>query len=204
MVVLEETQFKVSSGVTRTLDLLTLVGGLSYFSYARGFVCDNVVNYEVVLASGEIVNANADTNKDLWIALRGGGNNFGIVTRFDLRVFELNQMWGGKLFYFQPSFPGQIQALVDYLHHPNPDINIHICLSLGYAAALGDILCMSDIFCALPEKPKALEPFANIQPQLDGMSTLRIDSLKGFTDEGFAGASSNRFVFPCPSPGSKG
>ncbi|RYP61823.1 hypothetical protein DL771_009989 [Monosporascus sp. 5C6A] len=167
--------------------------GLSYFSYARGFVCDNVVNYEIVLASGEIVNANAETNRDLWIALKGGGNNFGIVTRFDLNVFEQGQLWGGKIFYFQNSFSGQIQSLVDYLHNQN-DVDVHICVSLGYAAALGDIMCMNDIFCLNPEKPKALEPFADIQPQVDQMRTLRVDSLKGFTDEAFAGAPANRVV----------
>jgi FAD/FMN-containing dehydrogenase len=56
------------------------------FSYDRGFVCDDVVNYELVLASGEVVNANAETNNDFWAALKGGGNQFGIVTRFDLRL----------------------------------------------------------------------------------------------------------------------
>ncbi|KAI0006958.1 FAD-binding domain-containing protein [Xylariaceae sp. FL0662B] len=172
-----------------------LQGGLSYFSYARGFVCDNVVNYEIVLASGEIVNANADTNRDLWVALKGGGaNNFGIVTRFDLSVFEQGQLWGGKVFYFQPAFLGKTRSLVDYLHDPNADVDIHICLSLGYAAALGDIVCMNDIFCARPEKPKALEPFADIEPQIDQMNTLRVDSLKNFTAEAFSGALSNRVV----------
>jgi FAD/FMN-containing dehydrogenase len=71
---------------------LISLGGLSYFSYNRGFICDDVVNYEIVLASGEIVQANAETNKDLWVALKGGGCNFGIVTRFDLRVFEQGPM----------------------------------------------------------------------------------------------------------------
>ncbi|KAI1370568.1 hypothetical protein F4677DRAFT_438049 [Hypoxylon crocopeplum] len=169
-----------------------LQGGLSYFSYARGFVCDNVVNYEIVLASGDIVNANAETNSNLWMALKGGGNNFGIVTRFDLSVFEQGQLWGGKLFYFQPSFVGQTQSLVDYLHNPNADVGVHICVSLGYAAALGDIVCMNDVFYTRPSQPKALEPFVDIQPQIDQMKTLRVDSLKNFTDEAFTGAPSNR------------
>ncbi|OTB09989.1 hypothetical protein K445DRAFT_380509 [Daldinia sp. EC12] len=169
-------------------------GGLSYFSYARGFVCDNVVNYEVVLASGEIVNANAETNKDLWIALRGGGNNFGIVTRFDLSIFKQGQLWGGKVFYFEPSFSEQIQNLVDYLHDPEADVNVHICVSLGYAAAVGSIICMNDIFHTKPDKPKALEPFADIQPQIDQMKTLRIDNLKNLTTEAFSGAAPNRVV----------
>ena len=184
--------FKVSPDMSSIDHTLTPSGGLSYFSYARGFVCDNVVNYEVVLASGEIVNANAETNEDLWIALRGGGNNFGIVTRFDVNVFEQGPLWGGKVFYFQPSFSGQLQSLVDYLHSPNPDVDVHICVSLGYAAALGDLMCMNDVFCTRPVKPEALQPFADIQPQIDQMTTLRIDSLKGFTNEEFSGALANR------------
>ena len=171
---------------------LTILGGLSYFSYNRGFVCDDVVNYEVVLASGEIVQANEKTNNDLWVALKGGGNNFGIATRFDLRVFEQGPMWGGKLFYFEPSFPSQIRSLVDYLKNPQSETDVHICLSMGYAAALGSIMCMNDIFCSRPVKPKALEPFADVQPQVDQMRTLRVDNLKSFTDEAFGGAAKNR------------
>lgn len=53
---------------------------------------------------------------------------------------------------------------------------------------------MNDVFSTRPEKPKALEPFADIQPQIEQMKSLRVDSLKNFTSEGFAGAPSNRWV----------
>lgn len=167
-------------------------GGLSYYSCSRGFVCDNVVNYEVVLSSGEIVNANAESNEDLWVALRGGANNFGIVTRVELPVFEQGDLWGGKVFYFQPSMASQIQSLIAYLQDPAPATDVHICISMGYAPMLGDVMCMNDVFCLRPEKPKALEPFVDMQPQIEQMKTLRAASLKGFTDEGFAGAVANR------------
>lgn len=168
-------------------------GGLSYFAYARGFICDNVVNYEVVLADGQIANANADTNRDLWVALKGGANNFGVVTRFDLRVFPQGQLWGGKVFYFEPSFSGQVQSLVEYLNDPSPDADVHICLSLGYTPT-GDMLGLNDIFCTRPEKPKALEPFADVQPQIEQMNSLRVADLKALTDEAFSGAVTNRVV----------
>lgn len=70
-------------------------GGVSFFSPRYGYVCDNVENFEVVLASGQIVNANARSNPDLWRALRGGSNNFGIVTAFDMRTFPQGNFWGG-------------------------------------------------------------------------------------------------------------
>lgn len=55
-----------------------LSGGLSFYSTREGFICDNVINFEVVVASGEILNANCQKNPDLWAALRGGGNNLGM------------------------------------------------------------------------------------------------------------------------------
>jgi FAD/FMN-containing dehydrogenase len=52
-------------------------GGLSYLSDKYGLACDNVVNFEVVLADGTVVNANNDEHSDLFWALKGGSNNFG-------------------------------------------------------------------------------------------------------------------------------
>jgi FAD/FMN-containing dehydrogenase len=68
-------------------------GGNSYYTGLYGFACDNIANFEVVLANGDIVNANAKSHSDLWIALRGGSGNFGIVTRFDM--YTAQDLWGG-------------------------------------------------------------------------------------------------------------
>ena len=46
----------------------------------------------MVLANGQIANVNQQSNPDLYFALRGGGNNFGIVTRFDLETFSQGKM----------------------------------------------------------------------------------------------------------------
>ncbi|TLD13120.1 uncharacterized protein PgNI_02687 [Pyricularia grisea] len=67
---------------------LLLSGGNSLYSTARGFACDGVANFQVVLANGSIVSASADENADLYRVLKGGSNNFGIVTRFDLNTFK--------------------------------------------------------------------------------------------------------------------
>ncbi|KAH7177068.1 hypothetical protein EDB81DRAFT_864408 [Dactylonectria macrodidyma] len=70
-------------------------GGNSYYTARAGFGCDSIVNAEVVLANGTIVNANKDTNSDLLKALKGGSGNFGIVTRFDLQTIAGGPFWGG-------------------------------------------------------------------------------------------------------------
>ena len=55
-------------------------------------ITDQVVNYRVVLADGRIVDANQETHQDLFRALKGGGNNFGIVTRFDMVTFPAHDV----------------------------------------------------------------------------------------------------------------
>ncbi|KAK3709798.1 hypothetical protein LTR37_010626 [Vermiconidia calcicola] len=78
---------------------LTLGGGISFYSAKVGFVADNVLNFEVVLASGKIVNANMDHNSDLFMALKGGSSNFGIVTRFEVKAFkDYGRIFGGGVF----------------------------------------------------------------------------------------------------------
>lgn len=62
-------------------------GGYSFYHGARGFACDNVRNFEVVLADGRIVNANVDENGELWEALKGSSGNLGFVTRFDMSEY---------------------------------------------------------------------------------------------------------------------
>ena len=77
---------------------LTLGGGISFFSNLYGWACDNVLEYEVVTAWGVVINVNQGTFPDLYWALRGGGNNFGIVTNFKVNTIPLpgGLMWGGS------------------------------------------------------------------------------------------------------------
>lgn len=76
---------------------VTLGGGISFFTPKVGFAADNVLNFEVVLASGAVVNANASSNTDLWTALKGSGGNLGIVTRFDFAAFKQSHMWSAGI-----------------------------------------------------------------------------------------------------------
>ena len=62
-------------------------------------VADNVVSYEAVLANGEIITADAQNNSDIFFALKGGGNQFAIVTEFRFRTYPVGQIWGGYKIY---------------------------------------------------------------------------------------------------------
>jgi len=74
---------------------LTLGGGIGFLMGIGGFSCDNLVGAQLVTADGTIVEAAEDP--DLLWALRGGGGNFGAVTRFDLAAYEVGAMYGGKV-----------------------------------------------------------------------------------------------------------
>lgn len=63
-----------------------------------GFCCDQIVNAEVVLADGSVINANQNEHQDLCHALKGASaGNFGIVTRFDMKTLPWDGLWAGML-----------------------------------------------------------------------------------------------------------
>lgn len=67
----------------------TLGGGTGYLSRKYGMAIDNLLSADVVTADGKLVHASADENPDLFWALRGGGGNFGVVTSFEYRLYEV-------------------------------------------------------------------------------------------------------------------
>ena len=86
---------------------LGLGGGFGHLSRRFGLVVDNMLSADVVTAEGELVHASDQENADLFWALRGGGGNFGIVTRLELQLHAIPGVYGGPIF-FPVSECGQI------------------------------------------------------------------------------------------------
>jgi FAD binding domain/Berberine and berberine like len=89
------------SGIISTTGVggLTLGGGLGHLTRKCGLAIDNLLEAELVLASGERVRASADDNDDLYWAIRGGGGNFGVVTSFLFRLHEVGTVVAGPTFW---------------------------------------------------------------------------------------------------------
>ncbi|KAL1964865.1 hypothetical protein VTN77DRAFT_6367 [Rasamsonia byssochlamydoides] len=160
---------------------LILGGGISYFSGTRGLVCDNVENFEVILATGEVVNANSEENRGLWIALKGGSGNFGIVTRFDLRTWRQDKFYGGVVVSSVETIDAQLQAFADLAADFDP--HIAIILSVGWNQILRGSLAFSSLYYTGDnnDNPEAVRPFTQVQPQY--LNTMRVASLKEFAVE---------------------
>ncbi|KAF8599903.1 FAD-binding domain-containing protein [Ceratobasidium sp. AG-I] len=73
----------------------TLGGGYSWLSNQYGLTIDTVTAFELVLPNGTITTATETVNPDLFFGLKGGFNNFGIVTKFTLLAFPQQKVWGG-------------------------------------------------------------------------------------------------------------
>ncbi|TRX90561.1 hypothetical protein FHL15_008534 [Xylaria flabelliformis] len=141
---------------------LSLGGGMSFFGTRYGWTADTVINHEVVLANGSIVNANAQENLDLHWALKGGSNNFGIVTRVDLAAFEQGPFWGGNLAYPSTAY-GDVAREVAKINSPNAyDEYAAVVLSWSYAPPAGTAIGSKVAYTKRVENP----------PIFDGLVSL--------------------------------
>jgi FAD/FMN-containing dehydrogenase len=89
---------------------ITLGGGIGFLTRKYGLTIDSLVAAEIVTADGSIVLADAEHHPDLFWAIRGGGGNFGVVTRLKFRLHPLKQIVGGMLML--PATPDTVAGFV--------------------------------------------------------------------------------------------
>jgi FAD/FMN-containing dehydrogenase len=95
---------------------LTLGGGIGWLVRRHGLSADNLLACEVVTADGRIVNASDQENPDLFWALRGGGGNFGVVTRFEYQLHPVGPLVNlGMFFWPQDQGAAALRFIRDYL-----------------------------------------------------------------------------------------
>lgn len=89
---------------------LTLGGGIGYLVRKYGLTIDDLLAAEVVTADGKLLRVDAESHPDLFWAIRGGGGNFGVATRFQFRLHEVDQVMGGMLIL--PATPDVIASFI--------------------------------------------------------------------------------------------
>jgi FAD/FMN-containing dehydrogenase len=137
---------------------------------------------QIVTPKG-IVDANANENTDLFIAIRGGQGNFGIVTRFDIRTHERSAYWGGGILYLDTTEDAQLQAWAD-LKNGEYDPHAAVVQSYLYFGAQKQFMISNNmVYLQQKEKPEGLAGFENIGDQVQGTNTMRLDTTKNFALE---------------------
>ena len=89
---------------------ITLGGGVGYLVRKYGLTIDDLLAAEVVTADSQILEVDASRHPDLFWAIRGGGGNFGVITRFKFRLHEIGQVLGGLLIL--PATPETIASFI--------------------------------------------------------------------------------------------
>ncbi|OAP59211.1 hypothetical protein AYL99_06509 [Fonsecaea erecta] len=160
---------------------LTLGGGISHFTARVGWVCDNVVNFEAVLASGAVVDANATSHPLLFRALKGGGNNFAVVTRFDLATFPQGDVSVTTLSYDIVERDSVFGAFTNLTTASPFDTNVSLVMGLLFnATSKAWTLSNSAVYTAPNPDPPAFRPLKAI-PHLS--DTTELTNLSTFANE---------------------
>ena len=108
----------VPTGINSTTGIagLTLGGGFGWISRKHGMTVDNLIAADVVTADGRLVRASESENADLFWALRGGGGNFGIVTRFEFRAHPVGPgVLSGLIVYPLAAAPAALRKYRDFV-----------------------------------------------------------------------------------------
>jgi FAD/FMN-containing dehydrogenase len=90
---------------------LTLGGGVGYLVRMHGLTIDSVLAADVVTADGRVLHVDAGSHPDLFWAIRGGGGNFGVVTRFRYQLSPMEGSIGGMLVL--PATPDTIASFIE-------------------------------------------------------------------------------------------
>jgi len=155
---------------------LTLGSGSGWLERKLGYTVDNMLGAEVVLANGDIVHANQNENPDLFWGLRGGGGNFGIVTKFEYRLHEIGPIvFGGMLIFPRFRAAEVIRTYRDLLETADDDVGGGVGLVCAPPAefvpepmhgmpVVGVIVC----YTGKPEDgPAAMKPILDLGPVMN-------------------------------------
>jgi len=144
---------------------ITLGGGVGYLVRKHGMTIDDLLAAEIVTADGRLLHVDAESHPDLFWAIRGGGGNFGVATRFQFRLHELESVVGGMLIL--PATPEVIASFVAAAEAAPEELsavaNVMPAPPLPFVPAQhhGQLVVMATLIYAGAEEPgvRALTPF---------------------------------------------
>ncbi len=170
---------------------LTLGGGVGWLTRAHGLTVDNLLGADVITAEGEQVLASPTENPELFWGLRGGGGNFGVVSRFTFRAHPMGpELVTGNLIYgadrwtaalrayaaWTADLPDAMTSIISFLvPPPDWDLGSELLMLVGFAWASPDRAegnrWVEKLLAAAPPTATNLEPatWTGWQSAADGL-----------------------------------
>ena len=171
---------------------ITLGGGIGFLSRRHGLTVDSLLAAEIVTADGEIREVDAEREPDLFWAIRGGGGNFGVATRFKFQLNEVDRVVGGMLM-----LPATPQVLDTFLTEADaaPEtltmiVNVMPAPPMPFVPEerQGELVVMALVCYAGAEQAadRVLAPFRSVaEPIVDMVQPITYPEIYGPEPEGY-------------------
>ena len=181
---------------------ITLGGGVGYLVRKFGLTIDDLLAAEIVTADGKLLTVDAETYPDLFWAIRGGGGNFGVVTRFQFRLHKVDSVVGGMLIL--PATPHVIAAFIDKAQAAPEELstiaNVMPAPPMPFLPAdvHGQLIVMASMVYAgeVEAGQRALAPFRAIaEPIADMLRPMRYPEIYPPEDEDYHPTAVARTMF---------
>ncbi|EIN11996.1 FAD-binding domain-containing protein [Punctularia strigosozonata HHB-11173 SS5] len=132
-----------------------LGGGYSWFTNQVGLTIDTVVEFELVTLAGDILTVNNETYPDLFFGLKGGGNNFGVVTQIKMKTHQQGPVYGGMVIVDAKAM-AQAHKEVSKFQDSTTDPRAAMAVIYGFNHALGGLFGSFFLFYDGPTPPEGL------------------------------------------------
>lgn len=170
---------------------LTLGGGIGHLARQYGLTIDSLLGVDMVLADGSRVSASEDEHADLFWAVRGGGGNFGIVTRFVFRLHPVSDVFGGPVFWSLDSAADVLRWYREFIPRAPEALNgffafLSVPPGPPFPEALHGRKVCGIVWCyngSEAEARDALAPMRELgEPLLDGLQSMPYPALQSAFD----------------------
>jgi FAD/FMN-containing dehydrogenase len=179
----------VTGGAISTTGIagLTLGGGLGWLMGIHGLAADNLLSAELVNADGAVLNVTAESDPDLFWALRGGGGNFGVATSFEYRLHPLSEVVGGLVAHpFEAA--GDVLRFYREFTQSVPD-ELTVFAGLVYAPGSSDLRLAAMVVCHAGPAEQAQKDLAPLrefgQPLMVELGPMPYAVMNTLLDAGF-------------------
>jgi FAD/FMN-containing dehydrogenase len=171
----------------------TTGGGYGWTSSKYGLTCDNLISAEVVTADGSVVTASEAENPDLFWGIKGGGCNFGVVTSFEFRLYELGPVvLAGLAMWPIDRAPEVLRAWRDYVTDVPDELSTGCVILTAPPEEFippelrgNPVLGMAGMYVGDPEEgASVMQPLKDLAPAVDLIQPMPYTDFQAILDPG--------------------